>query len=223
MARSTRVNAIEPVAILGLGRFGSAVAEALISSGCEVLAIDSSPAAVRALAPLVTLAVEADVTDVQALAQLGLGDYKRAVVAIGDGIEASILCASALIELGVEDIYAKAINPQQAKILGRLGVSNIVFPDIDMGYRVAHFLTGHRLEFVPTSDGFAYSGVPPERSMVGKSLADSQPWADRGVRVLGVVRGGRGMPEVATPDLVVASGDYLIIVGPINEVEHIAP
>jgi trk system potassium uptake protein TrkA len=214
---------LEPVAVLGLGRFGLALAEALTNANCEVLAVDSNPNVVRALAPVVTLAVEADVTDREALAQLGVAEYTRAVVAIGSHIESSILCASALIDLGVAEIWAKAINPQQARILERIGVPHVVFPELDMGYRLAHTLTGHRSEFIPTIDGFAYAVVPADRAHVGRKLGISQPFGDRGIRVLAVIRGGRGLPEPAAADLVVASGDSLLIAGPANEVEQISP
>ena len=113
----------EPVVVLGLGRFGHSVAVALAREGCEVLAVDRDAELVRAISPRVTLAVEADVTSFEALAQLGVGEYTRAVVAIGDDVESSLVCALVLKEdFKIREVWAKATNAQQAKILRKIGV-----------------------------------------------------------------------------------------------------
>jgi trk system potassium uptake protein TrkA len=117
-----QARAVEPVVVLGLGRFGRSVAAALTREGCEVLAIDRDPNLVRQVSAQVTMAVEADVTSKEALAQLGVAEYTRAVVAIGDNVEASLVCALVLKEdFKVPEIWAKAINAQQAKILRKIG------------------------------------------------------------------------------------------------------
>jgi trk system potassium uptake protein TrkA len=206
---------VEPVVVLGLGRFGQAVAAALTREGCEVLAIDRDSELVRQASARVTLAVQADVTSKEALAQLGVGEYTRAVVAIGDAVESSLVCALVLKEdFRIPEIWAKAINAQQAKILRKIGVTEVIYPELEVGRRVAHALLGHRTEYIPTVDGLAYAALPVRRSWEGRRLSDLADLAERGILVLGISRSGRGMPELATPDSVVGSRDVLVVCGP---------
>lgn len=215
---------IEPVVVLGLGRFGQSVALALSREGCEVLAIDHDPELVRTVSKQVTMAVQADVTSREALEQLGVGEYRRAVVAIGTAVEASLLCALVLKDdLGIPEVWAKAVNAQQAKILRKIGVTDVVYPELEVGRRVAHSLLGHRTEYVPTVDGYAYAGVPVTPSMVGHRLADIRSLATKGILVMAVSRHGRDLPELATPDLVVNQHDVLIVCGAEDEVSQMLP
>ncbi len=210
---------VEPVVVLGLGRFGQSVAAALTREGAEVLAIDRDPDLVREVSKRVTLAVEADVTSKEALEQLGVREYTRAVVAIGDAVEASLVCALILREdLKIPEIWAKAINAQQAKILRKIGVTEVVYPELEVGRRVAHSLLGHRTEYIPTVDGLAYAALPVRRALVGRSLAEARDLADRGILVMAVSRRGLGIPELARPDLVLGADDVLVVCGPEDEV-----
>lgn len=212
----------EPVVVLGLGRFGQSVALALTREGCEVLAIDRDPELVRRISKQVTLAVEADVTSREALAQLGVGEYTRAVVAIGDAVEASLVCALVLKEdFKIPEVWAKAINAQQAKILRKIGVTDVVYPELEVGRRVAHTLLGHRTEYVPTVEGLAYAGVPVAPDMAGCTLAELSSLNERGILVMAVSRGGRSVPELATPDTVVQARDVLVVCGPEDEVSQL--
>lgn len=110
----------EPVVVIGLGRFGSALALELAKRGTEVLAIDSQPKIVQSMVGQLPHVITADSTDIEALRQLGVGDFHRAVVAIGTDIQASILTTSLLAELGIPDIWAKAITGQHRNILTRV-------------------------------------------------------------------------------------------------------
>ena len=211
----------EPVVVLGLGRFGQSVALALTREGCEVLAIDRNPDLVRQISKKVTMAVEADVTSKDALAQLGVGEYTRAVVAIGDAVEASLVCALVLKEdFKIPEVWAKAINAQQAKILRKIGVTDVIYPELEVGRRVAHTLLGHRTEYVPTVDGLAYAGLPVAPEMAGKRLAELSALNERGILVMAVSRGGRNLPELATPDTVVQLRDVLVVCGAEDEVSQ---
>lgn len=210
---------VEPVVVLGLGRFGRSVSSALTREGCEVLAIDQDPELVRETSRMVTMAVEADVTNKDALEQLGVGEYTRAVVAIGDAVESSLVCALLLKEaFEIPEIWAKAINAQQAKILRKIGVTEVVYPELEVGRRVAHALLGHRTEYIPTVDGLAYAALQVSRSQEGSSLGDLTELAEKGIVVMAVSRKGRGMPHLATPDLVLGRDDVLVVCGPEDEV-----
>ena len=211
----------EPVVVLGLGRFGHSVAVALAREGCEVLAVDRDAELVRAISPRVTLAVEADVTSFEALAQLGVGEYTRAVVAIGDDVESSLVCALVLKEdFKIREVWAKATNAQQAKILRKIGVSEIIYPELEVGRRVAHSLLGHRTEYVPTVGGLAYAGLPVPSELVGKRLSDVEEYGERGILVMAVSRRGRDLPELVHPDLILERQDVLVVCGPEDEVSR---
>jgi trk system potassium uptake protein TrkA len=210
---------VEPVVVLGLGRFGQSVATALTREGCEVLAVDRDPDLVREVSKRVTLAVEADVTSKEALEQLGVGEYTRAVVAIGDAVESSLVCTLVLKEdFKIPEIWAKAINAQQAKILRKIGVTEVVYPELEVGRRVAHALLGHRTEYIPTVDGLAYAALPIRHAWSGRRLADVAELRELGILVMAVSRRGRGMPDLATPDLVLGRDDVLVVCGPEDEV-----
>ena len=210
---------VEPVVVLGLGRFGRSVASALTREGCEVLAIDQDPDLVRKASRNVTMAVEADVTHKEALEQLGVGEYTRAVVAIGDAMEASMVCALLLRDtFKIPEIWAKAVNADQARILRKIGVTEVVYPELEVGRRVAHALLGHRTEYIPTVDGLAYAALQVSRAQEGRTLAEATDLADKGILVLAVSRQGRGLPDLARPDLVLERDDVLVVCGPEDEV-----
>ncbi|MCA1680239.1 MAG: TrkA family potassium uptake protein, partial [Actinobacteria bacterium] len=121
------------ILVLGLGRFGGAIAETLVKLGHEVLAVDVDHKIVQSYAGRLTHVVEADTTDEEALRQIGADEFDCAVVAIGTHIEASILTTSVLVDLGVETIWAKAITVAHGRILERVGATRVVLPEHEMG------------------------------------------------------------------------------------------
>jgi trk system potassium uptake protein len=210
---------VEPVVVLGLGRFGQSVALALTREGCEVLALDRNPDLVREVSKRVTMAVQADVTSREALEQLGVGEYTRAVVGMGDAVESSLVCALILKEdLKIPEIWAKAINAHQAKILRKIGVTEVIYPELEVGRRVAHSLLGHRTEYIPTVDGLAYAAIPVAARWVGLRLAQVRELAEKGIVVIAISRNGRGLPELANPELVLGPKDVLVACGPEDDV-----
>ena len=132
----------EPVLVVGLGRFGSALALELARNGTEVLAVDADLDLVQRHAGLLERVVAADATEIQALNEIGAQDFTRAVVAIGDNQEASILATSLLSEMGIPDLWAKALSDQHARILTRVGAHHVVLPEHEMGERIAHLVSG---------------------------------------------------------------------------------
>ena len=161
-----------PVAVIGLGRFGSALAIQLADTGYEVLAVDSRPEVVQRLSGRLAQIVCADATDIEALRDIGIADFMRAVVAIGDDREASILCTSILNELGVDDIWAKALNEQHANILRRVGADHVIMPEQDMGERVAHLLSGGILDYFEVDPGFVVGRIKPPKAVIGERVRD---------------------------------------------------
>jgi trk system potassium uptake protein len=209
------------VLVVGLGRFGTALAETLMDLGHQVLGVDADPGNVQRTADLLTHVVEADGTDEEVMRQLGAGEFGRAVVGIGTDLEASILTTSVLVDLEVPDIWAKAITVPHGRILKRVGAHHVVFPEHDMGRRVAHLVTGQMIEFVQLDEGFALVELKPPKQVVGRSLGDAQVRSRYGVTVVCIKPEG-GSFTYATPDTVPGPNDILVVAGETGRVEGFA-
>lgn len=209
------------VIVIGLGRFGSALATTLEQLGDEVLGVDASEERVADLKDSLTHVVEADTTDIRALEQLGARDFDRAVVAIGSDMEASILTTAALVDLGIRDIWAKAMTRPHSRILERIGATHVVFPEAQMGERVAHLVAGRVLDFVPLDSGFALVEATAPTSMCGRSLGDIGIRAKHGVTIVCVKPSG-GTFTYATADTVLGPGDLIVIAGETSRAEAFA-
>jgi trk system potassium uptake protein TrkA len=206
--------------VIGLGRFGGALASDLIDHGHEVLGVDVDGKLVQAHATRLTHVVEADSTNVEAMRQLGAGDFDTAVVAIGTNLEASILTTSVLVDLGAKRIVAKAISEAHGKILSRIGAHRVIFPERDMGVRVARSLAGKDvIDYMELDPGFVLleTKAPPE--LFGKTLAEAEVRRRFGLTVVSVK--GEGKPATyATPETRVEEGDILVIAGETRRVEQ---
>jgi trk system potassium uptake protein TrkA len=209
------------VVVVGLGRFGGAVAQSLTRLGHEVLAIEENLSLVQSWSDRLTHVVQADSSNIEALRQLGVADFQHAVVGIGSDIEASVLTVLALTELGVPDIWAKAVTTNHGKILEKTGAHHVVYPEAAMGERVAHLVTGKMIDFIEFDDDFAIVKTRPPREAVGKTLAESQLRSRHGVTVVGVKRPREDF-TYAKPDTLVVEGDLLIVSGPTQKVERFA-
>lgn len=207
--------------VIGLGRFGTALAETLMDLGHQVLGVDSDPGNVQRNADRLTHVVEADGTDGEVMRQLGAGEFGRAVVGIGTDLEASILTTSVLADLQVPDIWAKAITVPHGRILERVGAHHVVFPEHDMGRRVAHLVTGQMIEFVQLDEGFALVELKPPKQIVGRALSESQVRARHGITVVCIKPEG-GSFTYATPETVPGPDDILVVAGETDRVEGFA-
>ena len=208
------------IAVIGLGRFGKSVARSLSHLGHEVLGIDRSEAVVQSLSEELTHVVEADSTDTVTLRRLGLAEVDHAVVGIGD-VEASALTVVALTDLGVRDIWAKAISVNHGRILERMGAAHVMYPEAAMGERVAHLVTGKMIDFIEFEDGYAIVKTRVPRQLAGKSLAETDVRKSYGITVVAVKRPREEMVS-ATPETVVQMSDLLVVSGPTEAVERFA-
>ncbi|MFE6228274.1 potassium channel family protein [Streptomyces sp. NPDC057854] len=206
------------VAVIGLGRFGSSLANELMRRGWDVLGIDADARLVQKYSDQLTHAVVADATDPDVLGQLGVHEFTSAVVGIGSDIEASILISSNLLEAGVPNIWAKAISRQHGQILERLGVHHVVLPEHEMGERVAHLVTGRMLDFIEFDDDYALVKTVAPSAATGRSLGQSQVRSRFGVTVVGIKRPGEDF-TYATAETVVATGDIIVVTGKTRAVE----
>lgn len=161
------------ILVIGLGRFGSAAARELMVLGHEVLAIDDSEEKVNEIAADVTHAVQLDASDERALRDVGAGEFEHAIVAISSNTEASIFATMALKTLGVRNVIAKAATPLHGQILERVGASRVVYPEREVGTRVAHeFNIPHVLDYIDVAARFGIVKVQPPASFVGKTLRE---------------------------------------------------
>lgn len=206
--------------MLGLGRFGTALALELVRRGTEVLGVDNREAVVQRMAGQLGHVVEADSTDVDALREIGVADFTRAVVAIGTDQEASILTTAALADLEVEHIWAKALSAQHAKILERVGAHHVVLPEHDMGERVAHLVSGEILDYIEVDADWAIAKARPPRFLVGVRLGDSKLRAKHHVTVVSVKPEGETYFTHAEADTVLAYGDEILLAGRVADVER---
>ena len=209
------------VVVIGLGRFGGAVAESLINLGHEVLGIDSDEHIVQDWGDRLTHVVEADATDTDAMRQLGIQDFSRAVVGIGTNLETSVLTVLSLTEIGVTEIWAKATSLKHGKILSQVGARHVIFPESEMGERVAHLITGRMLDYIEFDDGFAIAKVRAPNEAVAKTLAEVGLRSKWGVTVVGIKLPGQDF-TYARPETVVPPGCILIVAGDTKKVEQFA-
>jgi len=211
----------DSILVLGLGRFGGAIAETLTELGREVLAVDADHKIVQSYAGRLTHVVEADTTSEEALRQIGAGEFDCAVVGIGTNIEASILTTSVLVDLGVSTIWAKAISVSHGRILERVGATHVVLPEHEMGERVAHLVAGRALNYIEFENGFALVETTPPREYVGKTLGEAGIRKEHGVTVVAIKRRGEDF-SYATPDSVIGGDDLLIVAGKSKLAERFA-
>ncbi len=200
------------VAIIGLGRFGSALATELVQSGHQVLGIDSDERIVQHLAPILTHVVSADTTDEENLRELGIADMDSAVVAIGADLEASILTASLLLQLGVKQVWAKANSASHGRILKQIGVHQVIFPEYEMGRRVAHQVSGESLDYVHIDDDFVMVKTYVPEIYEDKLLSEAKIRATYGVTVVAQNDGNGYKP--AFPETVLKKGNTIVVAGP---------
>ncbi len=208
----------EGVLVIGLGRFGAAIALTLEKLGTQVLAIDTDPDLVQKYSGQLTHVVRADATQPEVLEQVGAGDFRIAVVGVGTSIESSVLIATNLVDLGKPVIWAKAISSAHGRILQRIGAHHVVYPEADAGKRVAHLVNGRLMDFIEFDDDFAIVKMRPPREVQGMTLADSDIRKRFGVTVVGVKSPGKDF-TYAVPETVVAAHDLLIVSGRTGQIE----
>lgn len=171
--------------VIGIGRFGSALAQRLYELGHEVLAIDTNEEEIQKLSDRVTHAVTADATDESVLKSLGVRNFEVAIVAIGSDIQSSIITTLMLKDMGVKYVVAKAQNDLHAKVLYKIGADRVVFPERDMGERVAHNLIATNiLEYIELSPEFSIIEFTVPQNWIGKNLRDLNLRVKFGVNVV---------------------------------------
>lgn len=200
-------------AVIGLGRFGTGVALALVQAGCTVVGIDQDRETVQDLAEQLTDIVQTDGSDEQALQQIGVSDFDGAIVAIGD-LESNLLATVALKHLQVRHVIAKAQSSRHAEILVKIGADEVVLPEQEAGERLAARLMAPGISHALLEQtGVAAGERPVPDTWVGRSLAELAIRRDHGALVVAIRRGTALISAPGAGD-VFAVGDQIVLVGP---------
>lgn len=202
------------VVIFGAGRFGGALATELYNNGVEVMAIDENPEMIQNLADKVTTGVIISLRDEEAFEELGLSNFDVAVVAIGSDLEASIIATVAAKDHGIKEIYAKAPTEMYARILKKVGADQIIFPEKEMGERLAHSISGSNLmEYIHFSDEYMIAELKAPKEWENKSLIDINVRDKHNIMILAIRRNDetivspKGTDHIKKGDLIIIMGD----------------
>ncbi|WHY75624.1 TrkA family potassium uptake protein [Neobacillus sp. WH10] len=209
-------------AVIGLGRFGLSIANKLFESGQEVLGVDVNEERVEESHSFVTHSVIADSTDAEALKSIGIRNFDTVIVAIGNDIQASILTVLLLKELGVKKVIAKAINKLHGQVLKKVGADWVVFPERDMGIRVAHqLLSPNVLNFIEISKNYSIEEVKIPDRMKDRTLRELDLRAKFNLSVI-AIRHEDELNISPSPDEKIYYGDVLVVIGENRDLEKFA-
>jgi trk system potassium uptake protein TrkA len=203
----------EQVLVIGLGRFGSAVARELERLGHEVLAVDSSETAVNDVAREVTHAMQLDASDESALRAAGAEHFHTAIVAISSKAEPSIFATMVLKRLGVPNVIAKAGDSLHAEILTRVGADRVILPEQETGTRLAHsFNVPNVIDYLDVGPSFGIEKIRPPASFLGRTLGELELKSRLGLTPIALRRGRDVIINPAHEERL-ADGDELILIG----------
>lgn len=207
--------------VIGCGRFGTSVATTLYDLGYEVMAIDSNEETIQYLSDKVTYAVCADATDEDVLKSLGVRNFDIAIVSIASKLQSSIIATIITKELGVPYVLCKAKDNLQAKVLYKIGADKVVFPEKDMGIRVANSLVSNNiLDYFELDPEYSIAEILTPQSLVGKSISDIDFRVKYGVNIV-AIREEKGINFNPAPDFVLQKESVLILVGSLQEIRNI--
>lgn len=200
--------------VIGAGRFGSSVACTLYKHGHDVMVVDTEELLVQQISNSVTHAVQANAVNEVSLRALGVKNFDVVVVAIGNDMQASIMVSILLIELGARYVVAKAQTELHGKVLKKIGVNRVVFPELDMGQKLAHSLVAHNIiDLIELSEDYSVVEVAAADEMVGQTLKDLNLRARFGVNII-ALRSKSGDTNISpAADDRVGAGDVLVAVG----------
>lgn len=209
--------------VIGLGNFGFHVAKALFEDGNEVIAIDMDKARVQAIDTHSTEAIVMNGVDKDAIKALGMEQLNGVVVSTGANISTSVLICLHLQEIGVKRIIAKAIDDDHAKVLKKVGATEIIHPERDMAQRVASNLSRPNIiDFIPLAEEFDLAQIDPPREFIGKTLKELNLRAKYNVHIIAIKE---LVPEnfvlVPSANFVIKDSDILILLGKSNDIKGI--
>lgn len=200
-------------AVLGLGNFGFSLARTLENFGCEVIAVDSSAERIQEIADDVSYALRADMQDPELIKMLGARNLDGVIIAVSDNLEASILATLMAKDLGAPFVLAKARNDMHANILKKLGADAVVFPEQEMGSRVAKSIVATNFaDWIELSPEYSMIESSVPASWVGSSLITLRVRERYGINVVGIIRDSKVQVNL-NPKEAFEEGDMLIVIG----------
>lgn len=207
--------------VIGCGRFGSSVAQTLYKQGYDVLAIDKNEEKVQEISNYVTHAVQAEAIDENALISLGIRNFDVAVVTIGSDMQASILATLMVKELGVKTVIAKAQNELHGTVLEKIGADKVVYPERDMGTRVARQLVSSNfLDHIEFAPDYSIVEIKVIEDWEGKSLKDLKLNIRYGIYVI-AIKQGDDLNISPYADDIIETDDILIVIGNNNDLKKL--
>lgn len=207
--------------VIGLGKFGTALAQTLAESGGQVMIIDTDSDKVTAMADIVTNAVIGDPTNESVLRAAGITDYECAVVCLTSNINANILMTIMLKELGVKKVISRALNEGHRKVLERIGADMIIFPERDMGEKLGYMLTKNNVTDFVEFSGYNIIEIEVPDGWKGRSLIDLELRKRYSVNVIAVSRADGGVDVSPQPTRVFTDGDKVSIIGSNSDIDRL--
>ena len=209
--------------IVGLGRFGTALAQELCEQGHEVLAVDKNEDVVHRIADSVSHAITADARDEQVLKSIGVRNFDYAVVAFAENIQDNILITLMLKELGCKNVIAKGNDYLHVKVLKRIGADRIVFPEADMGIRIAQLIASSNIiDYIDISEEYSIVEVGAPSRWCGKSIRQIDVRAKYGINILAVKnQDGSAINVSPEPDYIIRRGDVLVVIGANDDIRQL--
>ena len=212
---------VKQFVVIGCGRFGQSVAIKLAELGSEVMVVDDNEEIIQSLSDKVTYAVQADATDENALKALGIRNFDVAIVTIGSDIQSSILVTLMVKELGVKHIIAKAQNPAHAKVLYKIGANRVVFPEKEMGVKIAKsLLSSNVLDLIDLAPEYSIVEIKMKDDWIGKSLVDINMRRQYQISVIAIRRNDE-LDINVEPDRILMKNDVLVIIGNNSDIKKI--
>lgn len=208
-------------AVIGLGRFGSSLIKELVAMGHEVLAIDTDEEKIEDFVDIATHAVQADSTDVNVLRKLGITNFDVVVVSIGQNLQANILTAITLKEMGVKKVIAKAQTALHGKVLEKIGTDVVIYPERDMAIKLAHSFVHNVMNQIDLSSEYSIVEILAPKEFVGKSLAQMEVRTKMNVAVIAIKHNDEiGVPP--DPDQIIHERDILVVAGENKNINKIS-
>jgi len=208
--------------VVGLGRFGSSLARTLYNLGYDVLGIDRDEEIIQNIANDITHAVQADATDENTLKALGVRNFDVAIVSIGDDIQSSILITIMLKEMGIKYVVAKAQSQLHGKVLYKVGADRVVFPERDMGVRLAHnLISSNILDYIELSPDYSIVEIASVPEWYNKSLGQLDMRRKYGLNVMAIKRDNNNVIISPHAEVVILKDDILVVVGHKEDIEKL--
>lgn len=200
-------------AVLGLGRFGGTLVEEFSKLNVDVLAIDQNQDVVNKYSDMATYVVKANVIDEANLKALGIRNIDHAIISFGEDIETSVLATMMLKDMGIKQVWVKAINNYHQKVLEKIGADRVIHPERDMARRLAHHVVSEKMiDYIELSPDYSLVEIMASGKLHNKSLLELDVRAKYGCNIIGFQR-GNDMIVSPSADEVILEGDKLLVIG----------